>query len=279
MDRIAELVQRLEPETIPPSEEVKARQREALVTVMAQVDGEYTPSRSKSSPSRRWFVAIAGAAAVVLVVTFVISRSSPSPTPRGGTPALLLGITRALANASDDIEEVHSSASAAPLSATSWVDQSAGKCRTDISLDGRPSLSVFLDRGTAVLVDYDHQEWSMRSAEGVTCESLTPQVIAQDLAEGRYTVAGQAIVLGKPALKLVSLSSTGGSHSVMRLTSLWVDRTNYLPIESTSTGHLTEQTYFSWLPPTSMNRAPLNVTIPGGFHQVPNLAPGILVTG
>lgn len=275
MDRIADLVQQLEPETTLPSGDAWARQLQALVRSMALAEDECTSSRHWRSHHKGWFVAIIGAAAVALVAAVLIPRSSPSPTPRVPTSVVLVGITRALANTGNDIEEVQSVVPGAPLSSTSWVDLSTGACRTDTSLNGQPSLTVFLERGNAVFVDYRLREWWTRSADGVTCQALTPRIIEHDLAAGRYTVAGRTTIAAKSALKLVSRSVTTGPRPVTKLTTLWVDAATYLPIRSTSIGHLVEQTAFTWLPETSTNTTTLNVTVPAGFRQVANPTTGI----
>jgi hypothetical protein len=52
-----------------------------------------------------------------------------------------------------------------------------------------------------------------------------------------------------------------------------VNAATYLPIQSTSNGHLPEQTTFTWLPATPTNAATLNITIPAGFRQVASPTP------
>ena len=117
-------------------------------------------------------------------------------------------------------------------------------------------------------MDYGHRQWWSRSSEGVTCAPLTPQTIEQDVAAGRYSLAGHGTIGGRPALRLVSTAATSGLHPVTKPTTLWVDATTYLPIQSTSTGHVTEKTVFAWLPATASNRAALEITVPGGFSHV-----------
>jgi hypothetical protein len=268
MDRIANLVQRLEPETALPSEDVRARQRDALLRSMALADEGRTGSRLRRSRHKGWFLAIAGAAAAVVVAAILVPRSSPYPPPSAATSAVLTAITRTLANTGNDIEEVKSSVPGTPLSTTSWVDLSTGACRTDTSLNGQPSLTIFVDQGKAVFINHDLREWWSRSTEGVSCEPLTPQVIEHDLAAGHYTVVGHAILDEQASLKLVSMSATTGPHPVTHLTTLWVNAATYLPIQSTSTGHLPEQTIFTWLPATPTNATTLNITVPAGFRQV-----------
>jgi hypothetical protein len=275
MDRIADLVQQLEPETPLPSEDVWARQRDALLRSMALADEGRTRSRHSRFRHKGWFLAITGAAAAVVVAAIFVPRSSPSPPPSVATSAVLTAITRSLANTGNDIEEVQSSEPGTPLSTTSWVDLSTGACRTDTSLNGQPSMTIFVEQGNAVFINHDLRDWWIRSSEGVACEPLTPQTIEHDLAAGHYTVDGNVILEGQASLKLVSTSATTGLHPVTQLTTLWVNATTYLPIQSTSSGHLPEQTTFTWLPATPTNVALLNVTVPAGFRQVAPPAPEI----
>jgi hypothetical protein len=268
MDRIADLVQQLEPETPLPSQDVRARQRDALLRSMVLGDEERKRSRSWGSRHRNWFVAIVGAAAAVVVAAILVPRFSPSPPSSPSSSVVLTAITRTLANTGNDIEEVQSSIPGTPLSTTSWVDLSTGACRTDTLLNGQPSLSIFVERGNAVVINHDLREWWSRSTDGVACEPLTPQVIAHDLAVGHYTVDGNAIFDGQASLKLVSMSTSTGPHPATQLNTLWVNAATYLPIQSTSNGHLTERTIFSWLPRTPSNAAVLNVMVPTGFRQI-----------
>ena len=275
MDRITELVELLEPEVAAPLPDLRVRQRDALLRYMASAEEARTrraPRRPRAKHRGR-YLAIAGAAAAVAVVAAIFVPGSSTPPPPVAAPrtsAVLTAVTRALATTSDDIEEVHSSVpAAAQLSSTSWIDLANGTCRTDTSVDGQRSLTVFIGGGNAVVIDYGLQEWWTRATSGVTCEPLiTPQTIADDLTTGDYRLAGRATVGGQPALKLESSTTTSGTHPVTKMTTLWVNATTYLPIRSTSLGHAGEQTVFSWLPATSVNAAILRVEVPAGFHHV-----------
>ena len=275
MDRLAELVGELEPDTAPPSPDAEIRQRAALFHSMGAAD------RARPGPVRRrprragWWLAIAGAAAAAVIGVAVLpgSLSSPgtSPHPPGvvpGTSAVLASVTRALAGTSGDIEEVRSTVPVVGLDSTAWVDLATGACRTDTAVGANPTLTVFVEDGRAVIIDYANRQWWSRNSEGVTCEPLTPHTIEQDVAAGRYSLAGHGIIDERPALRLVSTAATSGLQPVAKLTTLWVDATTYLPIQSTSTGHLTETTIFSWLPATTGNRAVLKIAVPGGFSHV-----------
>jgi hypothetical protein len=273
MDRIADLVQQLEPETPLPSEDVRARQRDSFLRSMALADEGRTHSRRGRFRHKGWFLAIAGAVAAVVVAAVLVPRSSPSPSPSVATSAVLTAITRTLAKTSNDIEEVQSSVPGTPLSTISWVDLSTGACRTDTSLNGEPSLTIFVEQGKAVFINHDLREWWSRSTEGVACEPLTPQVIEHDLASGHYRVDGHPALDAQASLKLVSKSATTGPHQVTQLTTLWVNAATYLPIQSTSAGHLPEQTVFTWLPATPSHTGILKIAIPAGVRQIAPPAP------
>jgi hypothetical protein len=274
MDRIAELVHQLEPETGPPPPEVQARQREALLASMVQADGAGPRPPRWRPRSGSWLVAIAGAAAVAVVVATVLpgpsSPSRPSSHPPAGGPAtsaVLTAVTRALTGASGDVEEVRTTASV--LSATSWVDLATGACRADTSVNGRPALTVFDEHGKAVIIDYGHRQWWARGSGGVTCQPLTPRRIEAALATGRYRLAGHATIQGQQSLELASTTTSSGPHPMPKLTTLWVNATTYLPVQSTSTGHVGERTLFTWLPATAASTAALKIAVPVGFQWVP----------
>ncbi len=129
-----------------------------------------------------------------------------------------------------------------------------------------PALLLFVIDATMNSVI---REWWTRDTRGVTCEPpLTPQAIIHDVTTGDYRVAGRATVGEQPALKLESSMTTTGTHPETKMTTLSVNSTTYLPIQSTSLGRASEQTVFSWLPATSVNASILNVKVPAGFRHV-----------
>jgi hypothetical protein len=268
MARIDDLLQHLEPQTPLPSEEARARQRVALLRAMALAEEGITPSRSWRYRHKRWLVAIVGVAAAAVVAAILVPRSPSSPPPPVSNSVVLTAITRTLAETGDDIEEVQSTVPGTPLSTTSWVDLSTGACRTDTLLDGQPSLTIFVEKGNAVFINHDLRQWWSRSTGGVACEPLTPQTIEHELAAGHYAVDGHTVLDGQASLKLVSMSVTTGPHPVPQLATLWVNAVTYLPIQSTSTSHLTERTIFTWLPATPSNTETLDITIPADFRHV-----------
>jgi len=275
MDRLVELVGQLEPDTAPPPPDAQARQRAALFQSM-EAAGRVRPGPPRRRPRRDGlFLAIAGAAAAAVVGVAVLpgwlSAPRPSSHPPGvapGTSAVLTAVTRALAGTSGDIEEVRSTVSVAGLGSTAWVNLATGACRADTTVGGKITLTVFVENGQAVIIDYGHRQWWSRNSEGVTCAPLTPQTIEQDVAAGHYNLAGHDIVDGRRALRLVSTTTTSGLHPVTKPTTLWVDATSYLPIQSTSTGHLTETSVFAWLPATAANQAVLKIAVPAGFQHI-----------
>ena len=200
MDRIVELVGQLEPETGPPPPDIQARQRAALFDALESED-RARPRPGRSRPRRGgWFLAIAGAAAAaaigVAMVPGWLSAPHPSPHPPGvapGTSAVLTAVTKALAGTGGDIEEVRSTVSVVGLDSTAWVDLTTGACRTDTSVGGKPTLTVFVENGQAVIIDHANRQWWSRDSEGVTCAPLTPQTIEQDVASGRYSLAGSRL--------------------------------------------------------------------------------------
>lgn len=275
MDRLVELVGQLEPDTAAPTPDAQARQRAALFQSMEAV-GRARPGPERWRPRRGgWFLAIAGAAAAAVIGVAVVpgwlSAPRTSPHPPGvapGTSAVLTAVTKALAGTSGDIEEVRSTVSVAGLDSTAWVNLATGACRTDTTVGGETTLTVFVENGQAVIIDHANRQWWSRNSDGVTCAPLTPQTIEHDVAAGRYNLAGHAIIDGRRALRLVSTTTTSGLHPVTKPTTLWVDATSYLPIQSTSTGHLTETTVFAWLPATVANQAVLKIAVPAGFQHV-----------
>ena len=282
MDRLAQLVGQLEPETAPPSPDAQSRQRATLFQSMETAD-QARPGPARWRPRRGgWLLAIAGAAAATVIGVTVLPgwlsaprTSSHPPGVAPGTAAVLTAVTRALAGTSGDIEEVHSTVSVAGLDSTAWVDLATGACRADTAVGDQPTLTVYVTDGRAVIIDYPNRQWWSRNSGGVTCDPLTPQTIEQDLAGGRYSLAGHGIIGGRPALRLVSTAATSGLHPVTKPTTLWVDASTYLPIQSTSTGHVTDTTVFAWLPATAANQAVLKIAVPPGFRHVAAPPPSI----
>src|SRR5271169_4959362 len=90
MDRIADLVKQLEPETPPPSQVIQTRQRDALLRTMALPDEGHSRRIPQGVPATwRRAPLVAGSAAAALILLFGIGAvtglvhvhlSSPSPS-------------------------------------------------------------------------------------------------------------------------------------------------------------------------------------------------------
>ncbi len=277
MDRILELVGQLEPAAGPPPSGAQARQRAALFRSIAPGEVRTPTHRPLWRPAGAdWPLALAGLAVAAVAgalllpgLLYPIRPFSPGPGVAPGTAAALTGVRRALTGAGGDVEVVTSTVAAGGLTATTWVDLVSGACRTDTSVRGVPQLTVFVEAGRAVILDYRSRQWWSRPSEGVRCEPPTPATILRDLAQGDYSLAGRTTIDGKPSLELVSTAPTSGLHPITKLSTLWVDAATYLPIQSVSTGHLAERTTFSWVAATKSTAAILKVAVPPGFHRAP----------
>lgn len=84
-----------------------------------------------------------------------------------------------------------------------------------------------------------------------------PAFIRSQLACGAYAVAGRQVIDGVNTIKI-----TGAAG---RFT-FWVDPATYLPVRALLGAR---QTDFRWLPAIPANLAPLKVTVPAGYKQVP----------
>ncbi len=150
MDRIADLVKQLEPETPPPSEVIRARQRDALLRTMA-LPGEGHTRRIPQGVPATWRRAmlVAGSAAAALVVLFGLGvvaglvhvrLSSPSPS----SEPVLTAVTGCsqLEQADGTLQQVNGSslviqtASGRPLTVTTTAStfvSMSGALRSDIT--------------------------------------------------------------------------------------------------------------------------------------------------
>ena len=89
----------------------------------------------------------------------------------------------------------------------------------------------------------------------MSCEQQTLETIEHHVISGNHTVAGN----GFATHDWPPSNDSTDDH-------IWVDATTtYLPIQATSTEHLTGQTMFTWLPATAVNTATLNINIPAVF--------------
>jgi hypothetical protein len=164
----------------------------------------------------------------------------------------------------------------------------------DLRYHGRGRVSAFtasgqpvFDLGTtlgssslaSVTVDYLNRTWWPAGISGLPPRpgpgpgaSCGPQIqmrvgtgwaefIRLQLKCGEFTVAGRQQLDGVNAIKIVSKQRTE---------TFWVSPKSYLPVRLiTSLGGVRQQSDFRWLAPTPANLAPLKVTVPAGFKQVP----------
>ena len=84
-----------------------------------------------------------------------------------------------------------------------------------------------------------------------------PAFIRSQLACGAYAVSGRQVIDG---INTIKITGAGGGFT------FWVNPANYLPVQANLGPRRTE---FHWLAPTPANLAPLKVTVPAGFKQVP----------
>ena len=164
----------------------------------------------------------------------------------------------------------------------------------DLRYHGRGLVSAFTASGqrvfdlgttlsasslTSTTVDYLNRTWWPAEISGLPprpgpgpAASCGPQIqmrvgtgwaqfIQIQLKCGEFTVAGRQQVDGVNAIKIVSKQGTD---------TFWVSPKSYLPVRLiTSLGGVRQQSDFRWLAPTPANLAPLKVTVPAGFKQVP----------
>jgi hypothetical protein len=105
-------------------------------------------------------------------------------------------------------------------------------------------------------------------------QAQSPSYIRQQIAAGRFTVAGKAEIDGRPAIKLIIHEPA--DPGVRTDATLWVDAATYLPLRSVikSVGirpggqlDLTTVNDMSYLAPTAANLAKVHISIPAGFTR------------
>ena len=105
-------------------------------------------------------------------------------------------------------------------------------------------------------------------------QAQSPSYIRQQIAAGRFTVAGKTEVNGRQAIKLIIHEPA--VPGVRTDGTLWVDATTYLPLRSVvkSIGarpggqlDLTTVNDMSYLAPTAANLAKVQISIPAGFTR------------
>lgn len=95
-----------------------------------------------------------------------------------------------------------------------------------------------------------------------------PQEIKQALATNTVTIIGHEVINGQPTIHLHITGPTPGFPHGTPLTDIWINQTNYLPIQINYGPHHQTQNY-TWLPPTPENQALLTAPIPTGYTETP----------
>jgi hypothetical protein len=125
-----------------------------------------------------------------------------------------------------------------------------------------------------VTVDYDRKQWytSHSTDKNLWPDITDPDSIRKAITDGTLELVGKEKVDGLDALHL-QLFGPKRSYRI----DMWVDETNYLPVQATAvkdTGGgefpatATVTTKYSWLPRTEENLAHLVLTPPPGFEHV-----------
>jgi hypothetical protein len=133
-----------------------------------------------------------------------------------------------------------------------------------------PCSSKFVD------VQYATRTWSRGTSSSVLLAgSLSPALIREEIASGRFTVLGPVSLDGRQAIKVTWSTSLGRATTLT--TTLWVDAQTYLPLRSVTTDRAeagardvllsTDTTDYQTLPATPANLDLLTPPIPPGFTR------------
>jgi hypothetical protein len=122
-------------------------------------------------------------------------------------------------------------------------------------------------------VEYATRTWSRQQSSSVLLAgSLSPSLIRDQIASGRFTVIGPVELEGRQAVELTWSRSQG---PLTVTTTLWVDARTYQPLRSVTTTRAprqdvlleTDTTQYQVLPATPANLALLTPPIPPGFTR------------
>jgi hypothetical protein len=149
--------------------------------------------------------------------------------------------------------------------------QDAAASRLSMKTTQGPRSAEIID------VQYATRTWSrQRSSSVLLAGSLSPRLIRDEIASGRFTVTGTGHVRGRPAIEITWSYSPGNGPLIMMAT-LWVGAHSYVPLRSTTTmqarlqsRHVvlqTSTTEYHILPPTPANLDLLIPPIPPGFTR------------
>jgi len=138
---------------------------------------------------------------------------------------------------------------------------------------GQLTLPTTQGPRTAEIIDveYGTRTWSRQQSSSVLLAgSLSPSLIRDQIASGRFTVLGRVSLDGRQAIEL-TWSSSPGRMTVT--TTLWVDAHTYVPLRSVATTRAalhdaaveTDTNEYQILPATPANLDLLSPPIPPGF--------------
>ena len=122
-------------------------------------------------------------------------------------------------------------------------------------------------------VEYATRTWSRQQSSSVLLAgSLSPSLIRDEIASGRFTVLGRVSLAGRQAIELTWSSSLG---RLTVTTTLWVDAQTYQPLRSVATTRAAlhdllitaATTEYHILPATPANLDLLSPPIPAGFTR------------
>jgi hypothetical protein len=255
--------------------------------------------------------AAAGTAAAVLLATTLTSSGSPSGTASSALPSashVRTAVLDALQRDSGDIiYQVSTSTGPVAAGRTSriWtypafpVKGQQVRHRLFTFLNGKPTEdteSIYVQNWTSALslsttagprsaeiidVQYGTKTWSrQRSSIPIVAVGVSPALIREQIASGRFIVVGRGHVRGHEAIELSWTRSPGRSSQLVLKTTFWVDAHSYVPLSATGTMRLqgngghdklmqSGSTQYQVLPATPANLALLNPPIPPGFTRVP----------
>jgi hypothetical protein len=140
---------------------------------------------------------------------------------------------------------------------------------------GQLSMSTTQGPRSAEITDvqYATRTWSrQRSSSVLLAGSLSPSLIRDQIASGRFTVVGTVRLHGRQAVEITWSRSLGPTTVT---TTLWVDARTYVPLRSVLTMRAgpanrlleTDTTDYQILPATAANLNLLTPPIPAGFRQ------------
>jgi hypothetical protein len=243
--------------------------------------------------------AMAGAAAVGVLVASVISSGpgSTRPTVSSVRTAVLDAFERASGDIVYSIRTIQLSKEPA-MTQRAWAypafpvpgqqvrfrlfqlrdgvpQEDTESVYTQDAAAGQLSMSTTQGPRSAEITDvqYATRTWSRQKSSSVLLAgSLSPSLIRDQIATGRFTVVGTVNLQDRPAIE-VTWSRTLGP--VTTATTLWVDARTYVPLRSVGTMRAgsanrlleTDTTDYQILPATPANLDLLTPPIPAGFRQ------------